>query len=122
MAGKPMSISRDRAKEYNVTKVEDSSGKKRRVIDNGDEVAQMMRACDTDDKLIALAKEHGLYERWKGWVHLNRGQQRMNLGNSLRAKLRKDRAPPKPEKEPAAAKAPAEKKAAAGKGSNKKAA
>src|ERR1700722_6299044 len=92
---RPMSISRDRAKEYNTTVVEGEGGKKRRVTDCGDEVAVMMRGCHPEADLEALPAKHGLADKLKGWAPLNAGQKRMNLGNSIRAAIRKAAEPPK---------------------------
>ncbi len=88
-------ISKDRAAEYTRTVVE-RDGKKKRVTDNDDEVARVVRG-RTHAELEALAAEHGFKDRWDEWKTrgLNPGQMSMNLRNSIRAKLRKDAAEPK---------------------------
>lgn len=88
----PSIISRDKAKEYTTQRVSIGENKTRRVIDNDDEVARLLRDKHTDEELRAVAAEYGLTERWdEKWANLNRGGIRMALGNALRKVLR-DRA------------------------------
>ena len=88
---RPMKIDREKVKDrYNTYSVE-VDGKKRRVTDCGDEVAEMLRNVVGDEALAKVAAEHGLQERWDSWSHLAPGQRRMNLGNTLRHKLRRER-------------------------------
>ncbi len=87
---------REKAATYVVT----GKGKDRR-IDNGDEVAAQLREIDLDALYTLVAKEGGPKEselRAK-YEKLNKGMQRMNLGNRLR-KLRSEEvaATPKPKK------------------------
>lgn len=84
-----MSIPRDKTVGYTRLTVGEGDDR-RRVIDNDDEVSQLMRGLATDDELRELAAKHDLHDRFDGWSHLNRGQRRMNLGNMLRHKLRRD--------------------------------
>lgn len=65
------------------------------VRDVGDEVAALLRSCDTLDKMYAVASEYladPVENLRKKYGHLNHGQQRMNLGNRMRAKWRKTHA------------------------------
>lgn len=89
MPDRKMSIPRDKTANYARLTVGEGEDK-RRVIDNDDEVSRLMRGRATDDQLRELAVEHGLHDRYDGWGHLNRGQRRMNLGNALRHKLRRE--------------------------------
>lgn len=84
-----MEIDRNKIRHYVRSSIELDGGKKRRVIDCNDEVAQMLRDKYNDAELEAVAREHGLEDQWKRWSHLSRGQRRMNLGNVLRGKLRR---------------------------------
>lgn len=86
-------ISKERAADYTRTVVEGSDGKKRRVTDNDDAVARMVRG-KNHDELTALAAEHGLTDRWIEWKGrgLNNGQCSMNLRNALRNKFRQEAA------------------------------
>ncbi len=61
--------------------------------DVGDEVATMLRAADGLDGVYRVgAKYLGVTERElrAKYGHLNSGQQRMNIGNRMRAKWKKD--------------------------------
>lgn len=63
------------------------------VRDVGDEVAVLLRSCDSLDKVYATAAEYlgvARDELVGKYSHLNHGQQRMNLGNRMRAKWRKE--------------------------------
>ena len=67
------------------------SAKGKRSLDNGDPVAQALRGLELADVYQVVASELGedhaeLEERY---AHLNPGQQRMVLGNKLRAYWRK---------------------------------
>jgi hypothetical protein len=63
--------------------------------DNGDEVAKMLRECGDLDEAYACGakflkeKEKALRDKYK---HLNPGQQRMIIGNRMRAKWKADHA------------------------------
>lgn len=63
------------------------------VRDIGDDVATMLRACKNLDEVYAAASEYlvapvdALRAKYQ---HLNPGQQRMNLGNRMRAKFKKE--------------------------------
>ena len=52
----------------------------------GDEMAAAFAACDPSEWSL-VAKANGV--DFGRWSHLNNGQQRMNLGNVLRGKLRR---------------------------------
>lgn len=97
MADRQMKIDRNAIKDrYTTTTIEGADGKKRRVTDNGDEVAVMMRDVTGLDQIREFARKHGLEDRLnEKWSHLNAGQQRMAVGNALRHKLKKDREQPK---------------------------
>lgn len=61
--------------------------------DVGDEVAVLLRACKSlDDVYEAGAKFLGMPEKelHTKYDHLNHGQQRMNIGNRMRSKWKKD--------------------------------
>lgn len=63
------------------------------VKDAGDDVAIMLRSCDTLDKIYEAASEYlatPVADLKAKYAHLNNGQQRMNLGNRMRAKWRKE--------------------------------
>lgn len=81
-------ISKERAAGYTRHVVE-VDGRKRRVIDNDDEVARMVRG-KTHIELEALAKQRGLLDRWNGWraAGTNNGGMSMNLRNAIRHQLR----------------------------------
>lgn len=61
-------------------------------LDNGDEVAELMRgmspqeACALADKAFGEAEFH----HWEKWQHLNPGSRRMNAGNRIRAAFRRE--------------------------------
>ena len=60
-------------------------------LDNGDEVAELMRgmspqeACALADKAFGEAEFH----HWERWQHLNPGSRRMNAGNRIRAAVKR---------------------------------
>lgn len=58
-------------------------------LDNGDEVAQLLRGKSLDEvyKIAAKHTETPEVQLRKNYEHLNVGMQRMNLGNKLRAVL-----------------------------------
>lgn len=61
--------------------------------DNGDPVARMLRDADTLDAVYAAAAKYlGVKEKElrDKYGHLNPGQQRMNCGNRMRGKFRKE--------------------------------
>jgi hypothetical protein len=63
------------------------------VRDVGDEVATRLRACTTLDETYLAASQYlvvPVEELRAKYGHLNPGQQRMNLGNRMRAKWRKE--------------------------------
>lgn len=83
-------IDKERAAQYTRTTVEDADGKKRRVVDNNDAVAQRLRGKDYDE-LARIARDEGLGDRWDEWEAnpaMNRGQVSMALRNALRQRLR----------------------------------
>lgn len=66
---------------------------KDRVRDNGDPISQMLRKAVTLDETYAAGAEYlGLPEAElrARYGHLNHGQQRMNIGNLMRGKFRRD--------------------------------
>lgn len=76
-----------------VASVARASRAKAGIRDVGDEVATMLRSCDTLDKTYAVAGEYlvvPVADLKTRYGHLNPGQQRMNLGNRMRAKWRKE--------------------------------
>lgn len=60
-------------------------------LDNGDEVAALLRGLSPDetcaiaDAVLNVAPGH----HWEKWQHLNAGQRRMNAGNRIRAVVRR---------------------------------
>ena len=63
------------------------------IRDVGDEVATMLRDCATLDQVYKSASKYlGIKEKElrEKYGHLNHGQQRMNLGNKMRFKWRKE--------------------------------
>lgn len=70
-------------------KVVASSGRK--SLDNGDEVAQLLRGLTLPEvyEIVAEHLEMEVKDLGKRYEHLNPGQQRMNLGNKLRGHFRK---------------------------------
>ena len=61
--------------------------------DNGDPVARMLRDAETLDQVYAVASKYlktSEKELRAKYGHLNPGQQRMNCGNRMRGKWRKD--------------------------------
>lgn len=66
---------------------------KQGIKDTGDDVALMLRSCDTLDKVYKAASAYlavAVDELKAKYSHLNNGQQRMNLGNRMRSKWRKE--------------------------------
>ena len=66
---------------------------KQGIHDVGDEVATLLRACKTlEDVYKAGAKflELQVSDLRAKYQHLNNGQQRMNIGNRMRAKWKKE--------------------------------
>lgn len=60
------------------------------IVDNGDDVAQMLRGMELDDVFEMASKKLNVEEnelRAK-YGHLNAGMQRMNLGNRIRKAFR----------------------------------
>lgn len=70
---------------------QDETGAKVRSVDNGDAVARAFREMDLDAGYEYVALQLGTTpEALRAqYGHLNRGQQRMNIGNRLRAFLRR---------------------------------
>jgi hypothetical protein len=63
------------------------------VRDVGDAVATMLRSCDTLERVYAAGAEYlgvPVAELKAKYERLNPGQQRMNIGNRMRAKWRKE--------------------------------
>lgn len=60
----------------------------RAAVDNGDEISVALRGM-TVDNLADVAKDNGLWDRWELWADRSAGQKRMNLGNTLRWKLKR---------------------------------
>lgn len=80
-----------RSVEYRATLVATTTASGNKSLDNGDAVALMLRGADLDTVYKIGAKELGVSEqelRTK-YAHLNPGQQRMNVGNRVRAAIRK---------------------------------
>lgn len=73
---------------------QDETGAKVRSVDNGDAVARAFREMDLDAGYEYVAATLGTTpEALRAqYGHLNRGQQRMNIGNRLRAFLRRQAA------------------------------
>jgi hypothetical protein len=67
-------------------------GTKKKVVDCGDEVAEMLRGLELEE-VYTLLEETTKVSYREAYAHLNPGQQRMNLGNRLRAFVRKSRQP-----------------------------
>lgn len=83
-------IDKDRAAGYTRSTVEDAEGRKRRVVDNNDEVAQRLRG-KTFDELRKVAADEGLaddFAKWEANGSMNRGQVSMALRNALRSRAR----------------------------------
>lgn len=99
--GVKLDVLKEKRADYVVTKVD-----KRRLIDNGDDVATRLRSLDLDAVYALCAKETGEAEKdlRERYQHLNVGMQRMNLGNKLRGGKKEPKV--KKEKAPKAAKAP----------------
>lgn len=65
--------------------------KKTGATDIGDEVAVMLRECKTLDDVYECASLYvgmAVFDLKSRYGHLNPGQQRMNLGNKMRYKLK----------------------------------
>jgi colicin import membrane protein len=77
----PVVVSEEYRDKYKLSDVRTPSGAK--SISCGDQVAQALNGLDVA-QLGQVAKAAGL--DFKKWSHLNPGMQRMNLGNSLRAR------------------------------------
>lgn len=103
MAKKPKTeamIDPSKVASYKVSDVKTGSGRK--SIDNDDAVARQLRGKSLDEA-IAIGRKAGIDpDRIKAWAKtLNVGQQRMAIGNSMRALLRAKKAPKKPMKKAA---------------------
>lgn len=90
MAKKPKTeamIDPSKVAKYKVTDIKTGSGRK--SIDNDDAVARKLRGKSLDEAIV-IAKAAGVDpDRIKNWAKtLNVGQQRMAIGNSMRALLR----------------------------------
>ncbi len=71
-----------------------SERKARGERDVGDEVAVLLRSAESLDDVYRVGAEFlgvGEAELRKKYGHLNPGQQRMNVGNKMRHKQKKDR-------------------------------
>lgn len=90
-------IPKEYRSQYTRTKIEvkvkgddgKSVTKAKSVIDNGDDVASLLRGRSLDEVYKVVAKQTKLAESdlRSRYEHLNVGMQRMNLGNKLRAAL-----------------------------------
>lgn len=80
-----------RSVEYRATLVATTTASGNKSLDNGDAVALLLRGADLDTVYKIGAKELGVDEQElrKKYAHLNAGQQRMNVGNRVRAAIRK---------------------------------
>jgi hypothetical protein len=61
-------------------------------LDNGDEVAALLRGLSPDETCAVADRLFGLppMYHWERWQHLNKGQRRMNAGNRIRAVIRRE--------------------------------
>lgn len=80
-----------RSSAYRATLVATASASGNKSFDNGDAVALLLRGADLDTVYKIGAKELGVEEKElrTKYAHLNAGQQRMNIGNRVRAAIRK---------------------------------
>lgn len=79
--------------EETKAKLREARVKEAKPHDNGDPVARMLRDAHTLDEVYAVAAKYlGVKERElrDKYGHLNPGQQRMNCGNRMRGKFRKE--------------------------------
>lgn len=60
-------------------------------LDNGDEVAALLRGLSPDETCALADAVFGVDpgHHWEKWQHLNAGQRRMNAGNRIRAVVRR---------------------------------
>lgn len=72
------------SKRY-VTSETKTAGGKRRSVDKGDRLAQLLRGKSVED-LLKVARENGIQA--ERWVHLNPGRFRMQVGRALRMIMR----------------------------------
>ena len=74
--------------DYDYVKVVAASGN--RSLDNGDQVAEMLRGQTLESvyKIVALEIQIPIRTLKARYAHLNTGMQRMNLGNRLRKVIR----------------------------------
>lgn len=77
----------DRSKyTYETSEIKTADGKKKKVRDNGDRVAEAIRGMDADAVVKALKANGGKVN--DAWSKLNAGMRRMAAGNALRALVR----------------------------------
>ena len=65
-----------------------ADGKK--SYDNGDKTATFLRTCSLE-RSYALVVAFGMADQHDKYEHLNKGMQRMNLGNKLRGVLQREK-------------------------------
>ncbi|MCK5600988.1 hypothetical protein KAR91_03905 [Candidatus Pacearchaeota archaeon] len=65
-----------------------ADGKK--AYDNGDPTATFLRSCSLE-RSYALVVAFGMPDQHDKYEHLNKGMQRMNLGNKLRGVLQREK-------------------------------
>lgn len=60
-------------------------------LDNGDEVAEVLRGLSPDEVCAIADTIYGVLpgSHWERWQHLNPGQRRMNAGNRIRGAVRR---------------------------------
>lgn len=76
-------IDKTKVSGYHVSKDVKTAGG-RKAVDCNDKVAKALRG-KTLDEVKTVARKNGLKDRLPKWEHLNPGQQRMAIGNALRA-------------------------------------
>lgn len=60
-------------------------------LDNGDDVAALLRGLSPDETCAVADAAFNLpeFSHWERWQHLNPGSRRMNAGNRIRAAVRR---------------------------------
>lgn len=80
-----------RSNEYRATLQKTTTATGNKSLDNGDSVALLLRGADLETVYQIGARELGVTvtELKTKYAHLNPGQQRMNVGNRVRAAVKK---------------------------------
>jgi hypothetical protein len=79
-------------KKYRPLYVKATSYSGNHSLDNGDEVAALMRGMSPQEACALADKAFGEpeFHHWEKWQHLNPGSRRMNAGNRIRAAYRRE--------------------------------